>query len=198
MACNTLSRSPRIQDNCVLAAKNGNLRPIFFTSSNVNKAVTEGAPISTNADDLFKHTIGTSPTYGHIADQALGKGWTIFPQLRFATSQIFAGNILLSGSTALLVNSVESYGRLKTVDSHHERRTGSFTLQYSFPKTESKYGQLVVCLTQDDNTTNLKSGAVSCNLLVTSNTRLDKQTMTNKTIKVPCVATSTTTIRLDW
>jgi len=42
----------------------------------------------------------------------------------------------------------------------------------------------VVCLTQDDNTTKLKIGASSFNLLVTSSTRLDKQTITNATVEM--------------
>lgn len=89
----------------------------------------------------------------------------------------------MSGPTALLVNCVESYGRSKTVDAHHERRTGSTNHQFSFPKTQSKYGEIVVCLTQDDNTTELKIGASSFNLLVTSSTRLDKRTITNATVE---------------
>lgn len=196
LACNSLSSSPCIQDNYVLAAKIGKLKPILLTSSNgkiypfltasdnisdvlsdkpngtwslptVNKTVTEGSSILTNADDLFKHIISTSPIYRHIADQQyvelskqitqeINKDWAFFPQLKFVTLQIFAGSILISGSTALLINCVESYGRLKTVDSHHERRTSSAAHQSSFPKIESKYGQVAVCLTQDDNTTKLK------------------------------------------
>ncbi|EIE76148.1 hypothetical protein RO3G_00852 [Rhizopus delemar RA 99-880] len=161
----------------------------------MNKTVTEDSSILTNADDLFKHIISTSPIYRHIADQQyvelskqitqeINKDWAFFSQLRFATSQIFAGSILLSGSTALLIKCVESYGRLKTVDSRHERRTSLAAHQSSFPKIKSKYGQVAFCLTQDDNTTKLKIGATSCNLLVTSSMRLDKQTITNKTIEM--------------
>jgi hypothetical protein len=84
---------------------------------------------------------------------------------------------------ALLVNCVESYGRSKIVDSHHERRTSPTTHQSSFPKTQSRYGEIVVCLTQDDNTTKLKIGASSFNLLITSSTRLDKRTITNATVE---------------
>ncbi|KAI8638230.1 hypothetical protein BD408DRAFT_446960 [Parasitella parasitica] len=185
LACNSLSSSPRIQNNCVLAAKIGKLKPILLTSSNgkiypfltasdnindvlsdeptgtwslptVNKRVTEGSSISTNADDLFKHIVSTSPIYRHIADQQYVEfSEQITQEIR---------SILLSGSTALLINCVESYGRLKTVDSHHERRTGSATHNSSFPKTVSKYGQIAVCLTQDDNT--------------------NKQTITNNTIEM--------------
>lgn len=93
---------------------------------------------------------------------------------------------LLSGSTASLVNCVEPYGRLKSVDAHHERRTCSSIHQSSFPKSKSKskYGQIEICLTHDDNTTKLKIGATSCNLLVTSSVRLGKQTIANKTIEM--------------
>ncbi|KAI7850002.1 hypothetical protein BDC45DRAFT_519179 [Circinella umbellata] len=160
----------------------------------MDNTVTEKSLLPTNGDDLFKHIVGVSPIYQSLADQQyvelsqeitneINKDWAFFPQLRFATSQLFAGCILISGSTALLVNCVESYGRLKTVDSHHERRTTSGAHQSSFPKAVSKYGQITVCLTQDDSTTKLKIGAASCNLLVTSSTRLDKQTIANKTIE---------------
>lgn len=161
----------------------------------LENSVTEGSSTSTNSDDLFKHIASTSPIYRHIADeefvelseqivQEINKDWAFFPQLRFATSQMFAGCILLSGSTALLVNCVEPYGRLKSVDAHHERRTSSSIHQSSFPKSKSKYGQIEICLTHDDNTTKLKIGATSCNLLVTSSVRLDKQTIANKTIEM--------------
>ncbi|KAI7890589.1 uncharacterized protein EV154DRAFT_552151 [Mucor mucedo] len=182
LACDSLSSSPRIQENCILAAKIGQLKPILLTSSSgkiypfltasnntsdiwsdeptgtwslptLENSVTEGSSTSTNADDLFKHIVSTSQIYRHIADeefvelseqivQEINKDWVFFPQLRFATSQIFAGCSLLSGSTALLVNCVEPYGRLKSVDAHHERRTSSSIHQSSFPKSKSKYGQI--------------------------------------------------------
>ncbi|KAI8882104.1 hypothetical protein K501DRAFT_187561, partial [Backusella circina FSU 941] len=165
------------------------------TLDNSVTAVTEGSSTSTNANDLFKHIVSTSLIYRHIADeefvelseqivQEINKDWGFFPQLRFATLQMFAGCILLSGSTALLVNCVEPYGRLKSVDAHHERRTSSSIHQSSFPKSKSKYGQIEICLTHDNNTTKLKIGATSCNLLVTSSVRLGKQTISNKTIEI--------------
>ncbi|KAI9267426.1 hypothetical protein BY458DRAFT_540250 [Sporodiniella umbellata] len=129
----------------------------------VNKSATTDDSLSTNTDDLLTYIIRISPIYRHIVE--LNKDWAFFSQFEFATSHIFAGSILLSGPTALLVNCIESYGRSKAVDSHHERRTGSTTQQYSFPKTQSKYGDIVVCLTQDDNTTKLKIGASRFNLL---------------------------------
>ncbi|KAI8988046.1 hypothetical protein BDF20DRAFT_832929 [Mycotypha africana] len=121
----------------------------------LDNSVTEGSSTSTNAGDLFKHIASTSPIYRHIADEQFGelseqivqeinKDWAFFPQLRFATSQMFAGYILLSGSTALMVNCVEPYGRLKSVDAHHERRTSSSIHQSSFPKSKSKYGQIEI------------------------------------------------------
>ena len=141
------------------------------------------------------HIIGASPIYRYIADQQyaelnkqitheINKDWVFFPQLRFEISQIFVGCILISGSTVLLINCIEPYDRMKTVDSHHELRINSAAHQSLFPKLESKYGQITVCLTQDDNTTKLKIGATSCNLLETSSTRLYKQTIMNKTIEM--------------
>lgn len=148
----------------LLTPSNGKIHPFLAASENiidvlsdnptgswslpiVNKAATTDGSVSTNTDDLFIYIVRISPIYRHIADQQyveltkeiaqeLNKDWAFFPQLRFAASHIFTGSILLSGSTALLVNCVESYSRSKTIDSHHERRTGSTTHQSSFPKTQ--------------------------------------------------------------
>ncbi|KAI7864634.1 uncharacterized protein EV154DRAFT_585434 [Mucor mucedo] len=174
LACDSLLSSPSIQENCILAATNGKLKPILLTSSSEN-SVTEGSSTSTNADNLFKHIVSTSQIYDHIADEEL---------VELSEQIIFAGCILSSGSTASLFNCVETYGRLKSVDAHHERRTSSSIRQSSFPKSKSKYGQIEICLAHDDNTTMLKIGATICNLFVTSSVRLDKQTIANKTIEM--------------
>lgn len=44
----------------------------------------------------------------------------------------------------------------------------------SYPEKESKYGWMTVIQTQEDNTTKLKIGTTTFNLLVTSSVRLGK------------------------
>ena len=115
--------------------------------------------------------------------QQLNKVWASFPQIRFLASRIFSGCILWSGTKALLVNCVETYGRLKTIDAHHERRITSTTGQSSFPTSRSRYGDVVVCLAKEDGTTKLKIGGSSFNLLVTSSVRVDEQSITNAVVE---------------
>ncbi|OBZ84879.1 Transposable element Tc1 transposase, partial [Choanephora cucurbitarum] len=48
----------------------------------------------------------------------------------YAVSQLFAGAILIEQSYAILLNSVEPYGRLKSTDAHYERRLSQRVLQF--------------------------------------------------------------------
>ncbi|CEP16194.1 hypothetical protein [Parasitella parasitica] len=86
-ACTALSCSPRIQDNCVLAARienlntillvssNGKIYPFLTASENIIKVLSDdpiGSLPTVNkaaTDNLFKHTIRTSPNCRHKADQ---------------------------------------------------------------------------------------------------------------------------------
>ena len=102
----------------------------------------------------------------------INKDWVQFPQLRYAISQLFSGAVIMDGSSALLLNVLGPYGRLRTDDAHFERRTKSAVHQSSFPRKENKYGWITTVAVQDDNTTKLKIGFLTCNLLVTSSLRI--------------------------
>ncbi|KAI7859232.1 hypothetical protein BDC45DRAFT_432689, partial [Circinella umbellata] len=106
--------------------------------------------------------------------QLINKDWAFFPQLRYATSQIFAGAILVNESGALLINCTEPYGRSKGVDAHFERRVATKLHNSSFPKKATNYGWITTITTNEDNTTKLKIGTTVSNLLVTSSIRVDK------------------------
>ncbi|CAO3679520.1 unnamed protein product [Rhizopus stolonifer] len=93
---------------------------------------------------------------------------------RYAVSQLFAGAILIEQSSAILLNSVEPYGRLKSTDAHYERRIATAIHLSSYPEKESKYGWITVIKVQEDNTTKLKIGTTTFNLLATSSLRLGK------------------------
>lgn len=116
--------------------------------------------------------------------QSINKDWTFFPQLRYATSQIFAGAILVNQSAALLINCTESYGRSKTVDAHHERRVGAMMHKTSFPKKTTNYGWITTTITHEDNRTKLKIGTTVSNLLVTSSIRVDKYSITKSIVEI--------------
>ncbi|CEG67171.1 hypothetical protein RMATCC62417_03638 [Rhizopus microsporus] len=166
-----------------------------------------------HSDDLFHLITSTSPFYKFISNQSyielskdivetLNNDWTFNPQLRFACSQAFAGAILLEGFTAIIINCVEPYGRLKKTDAHHERRLESSMHSSSYPQTESKYGWISSVIVEEDNVTKLKIGTTSFNLLVTSSIRLDNKPNTQDIIQMGSkttnfVPTVNTSIYLD-
>lgn len=129
--------------------------------------------LSTGVGDLLNNIIHTSPIYNLLSDQKymelttrvtdlINRDWTFFPQLRYATSQIFAGVILVNKLAALLVNCTEPYGRSKTVDVHHEPRLGTTMHHSSFPKKATSYGWINTNTADEDNATKLKIGKYNC------------------------------------
>ncbi|ORE02894.1 hypothetical protein BCV72DRAFT_188590, partial [Rhizopus microsporus var. microsporus] len=93
--------------------------------------------------------------------------------LRYCGSQILAGTILVEGTIATILNTIESYSRDFLTDAHHEQRQlGSPS---SFPERRSLYGYLNTCLLNAADSQKLVLGTRTCNLLVTSSMRLDKE-----------------------
>lgn len=108
----------------------------------------------------------------------ISKDWIQLPQLMYAIPQNFSGAVIMDGSAALLLNGLEPYGRLRIDDAHFERRTKSTLHQSSFPRKENKYGRIKTVAVEDDNTTKVKIGLLTCNLLVTSSLRFDRHAVT--------------------
>lgn len=53
--------------------------------------------------------------------QLLNEDWTFLPQLRFACAQLLAGAIIMNkNNEAVLVNTVEIYGRQRSLDVHRD------------------------------------------------------------------------------
>ncbi|KAI7889074.1 uncharacterized protein EV154DRAFT_400215, partial [Mucor mucedo] len=84
---------------------------------------------------------------------------------RYAVSQLFAGAILMERSSAILLNCVEPYGRLKSTDSHFERRLATSIHLSSYPEKESKYGWITIIQALEEHSTKLKIGTTTFNLL---------------------------------
>lgn len=148
-----------------------------------------------SVDSLLDHIINTSPLNYHLCEQKyveltmevtqlINQDWTFFPQLRYATSQIFAGAILVNKTSALLLNSIESYGRSKSVDAHYERKIGTAMNTSSFPKRQPNYGWINVITTHEDGATKLKIGTTVSNLLVTSSIRIDQNSVTKNIVEL--------------
>ncbi|ORE01789.1 hypothetical protein BCV72DRAFT_281822, partial [Rhizopus microsporus var. microsporus] len=150
---------------------------------------------NTNSNHLFQYFASTSPFCKHISShkyielsksvtESVNKDWTLFPQFRYAVFQLFAGAILIEQSSAILINCVEPYGRLKSTDAHYERRLATTMNLSSYPKKECKYDWITVVQTQEDNAMKLKIGTTTCNLLVTSSLRLDKNSSISHIIEI--------------
>lgn len=101
----------------------------------------------------------------------LNQDWIQYPQLRYCTSQLFAGGILVEGGTAIILNAIEPYARDTFLDAHHERRL--FGSSSSFPSTPGCYGYLSICVLPTPDGHKLVLGTCTCNFLVTSSLRLD-------------------------
>ncbi|CEG82110.1 hypothetical protein RMATCC62417_16232 [Rhizopus microsporus] len=66
--------------------------------------------------------------------------WGIYPEAKYVCAQLLAGAILLnSNGEAILINTIEIYGRSKTVDIHQEMNSG----ESSIPPDSAPY--LHVC-----------------------------------------------------
>lgn len=91
--------------------------------------------------------------------------------MRYCTSQLLAGAILIEGPTAIIINAVEPYSRDTLLDAHHEWRL--FGTATSFPSKPNKYGFLRICQLLTLDGLKLTIGSRTCNFLVTSSLRLD-------------------------
>ncbi|SAM03863.1 hypothetical protein [Absidia glauca] len=83
--------------------------------------------------------------YVELADdtcQMMNDSWLRLPSLRYACSQLLAGSIIINNNNeAIIVNSVEIYGRDRIMDEHRERSVNKegVPVPSSLPPVPSKY-----------------------------------------------------------
>lgn len=110
--------------------------------------------------------------------QLLNEDWVLKPQLRYSTTELLAGALLVENDQVLHLNCVEAYARLPTLDAHHERfsaRKGVDLRQNSLPiYRNSRYNNLTIATIFSDNARKLVIGTHVANYLVVSSTRLDQ------------------------
>ncbi|KAJ8652219.1 hypothetical protein O0I10_012180 [Lichtheimia ornata] len=110
----------------------------------------------------------------------VSKRWLVW---RFVSAQqhyytiVFSGAILVDpiSSNALLINTVEVYGRLNLVDAHHERclnKRGAPAATTN-PPTTSRYKGVWTISMKDEDGTKLNIATKTFNALATSSIRLD-------------------------
>ncbi|KAL9536830.1 hypothetical protein MBANPS3_012331 [Mucor bainieri] len=94
--------------------------------------------------------------------------WRNLPHMAQVQGTLLSGAILVDGEQALLLNCVEAYGRLASIDAYHEHHSGS-PENHSLPLPNTLYNN-IVCKLLDDK---LVIGTKASSILATSNLRLD-------------------------
>ncbi|KAG0247272.1 hypothetical protein BG011_001758 [Mortierella polycephala] len=108
----------------------------------------------------------------------LNEDWAFQPHLQYACAQVLAGSIFLNtrNGQAVINNTVEVYGRTRTVDAHRERffvKDGVASRTSLPPATKVRYRDVWPLTLPDTEGERLLLGTQSFNALVTSSLRLD-------------------------
>ena len=109
----------------------------------------------------------------------LNDDWVFRPQMRFFCTRVLAGAILVNRMTgeALLINTIEVYGRFRTIDSHYERFNMKKNMlpPNSLPPNNARYKNVCFTTVRDPDGVKLLVGTKTFNGLITSSTRIDKE-----------------------
>ncbi|KAG1048474.1 hypothetical protein G6F43_009134 [Rhizopus delemar] len=108
--------------------------------------------------------------------QMLNDDWEAFAQLRFVCSQLLAGAIIINNKgEAVILNTVEAYGRSRSMDVHRERVSvkKGFSSPSSLPPINTRYPKTWATILNDSEGKKLVVGSKSMNVLVTSSLRVD-------------------------
>ncbi|KAI8075077.1 hypothetical protein BC940DRAFT_265819 [Gongronella butleri] len=120
--------------------------------------------------------------YTEMNDEAaslFNQDWLMQPQMRYFAARALSGAIVVdvhSGS-AILVNTIEVYGRSFMVDAHHERCNNKkgFAAPSSNPPERSRYKDIWAITMQSADGYKLNIASKTFNALVTSSIRLDQR-----------------------
>lgn len=121
--------------------------------------------------------------YVPLADDVcalLNKDWDFYPQVKYFSAMVLAGAILLNTNNkqAVMVNTVEMYGRTKTVDRHRETfgklKNGTHTTSLP-PPIKIPHPDVWPTLYEKRDGQKLVIGTQVSNALVTSSIRLDEK-----------------------
>ncbi|KAF9577262.1 hypothetical protein BGW38_007650, partial [Lunasporangiospora selenospora] len=108
----------------------------------------------------------------------LNEDWYLQPQLQYACAQALAGSIFYNtrSGEAVINNTIEAYGRKRSVDSHRERfgsKKGVISKTSLPPSTMARYKNIWPMTIQGLDGEQLLLGSQSFNALVTSSMRID-------------------------
>lgn len=91
--------------------------------------------------------------------------------MKSVSVQLLAGSILVTNSQAILVNCLEVYFRVPSLDVHAEKE--ATYIESSLPTTSSQYDSINIVKLKNNNSIKLIIGTEISNFLVTSSIRLD-------------------------
>ncbi|ORE22001.1 hypothetical protein BCV71DRAFT_168600, partial [Rhizopus microsporus] len=101
----------------------------------------------------------------------LNTSWDKKRYMKVASVQLLAGSILVTQTQSILVNCLEVYSCIPSLDAHAEKEAPN--LASSIPNVFSQYGDLSIVKIQNDNSTKLVIGTQTSNFLVTLSIRMD-------------------------
>ncbi|KAI7895220.1 uncharacterized protein EV154DRAFT_559636 [Mucor mucedo] len=196
-AFDALSQTSEDKHKKLLIAELGDLKPVAYIDhqaneqnllahSNVIDKNHSGEDIETNMSPTIRNVLLNSPykkllskanyiELDHQCSLYLNNNWSLNPIATHIASKILEEMILVEAHKALLVLCGEIYGRLPTLDAHHERTsiTKGNLPQSSLPHADTKYPNVELCLMNVDNSQKLVLGTKTMNVLITSSIRID-------------------------
>lgn len=107
----------------------------------------------------------------------LNQDWLLRPQMRFYAAKVLAGAILVNPSSlsAIMINTIEVYGRTSIIDAHCERSMTKkkVAAPTTNPPIDTRYCNVWVVSMNDIDGSKLNISTKTFNGLVTSSMRLD-------------------------
>ncbi|KAI8070337.1 hypothetical protein BC940DRAFT_365932 [Gongronella butleri] len=125
--------------------------------------------------------------------------WRFHEHSKYVVAQLFAGGILFQSDTheAILMNTIEAYGRGKTLDAHREPSgiVKGVPIHSSLPPPIGcRYKDVWPTIINSKDGKKLVIGTQTCNMLVTSSLRLDNKDQTRSR---PCLGASAVNFDLE-
>ncbi|CAO3687176.1 hypothetical protein G6F70_009115 [Rhizopus microsporus] len=147
-----------------------------------NFQISQSISLQNIIESSYMHGYLSGKKYFEMDDDTcklLNSDWVFQPQMRFFCARVLAGAILVNRMTgeALLINTIEVYGRFRTIDSHYERFNMKKNMlpPTSLPPNNTRYQNVCLTTIRDSDGVKLLVGTKVFNGLVTSSIRIDKE-----------------------
>lgn len=177
-----------------LVSKHGTIHPILplkrpfgDVESGINLCVKCTPPIDTDLMTIIAQSpyanLLRQRKYERLTDEVcsmMNKDWEFYPQVKYFSAVVLAGSILVNSrnNQALMINTIEMYGRTRCIDQHRETfgkmKDGVVATSHPPPIQTIHHGVWPVLLKGREGH-KLVIGTEVSNALVTSSIRLDEK-----------------------